>query len=345
MTYKFLKLSVIIILLSNLILSCEDKKENTFSVLQVSIKNHKQLDSLIIYDKENSWEIKSTIRFKQSNSVTDTLNISETKRYEIYSFIDGKQGSLGELFISSNSNIILSIDENQLFESVNYSGSFETPNNFLAFSKNYQNELTQIVRNGIEEDKLENMIKEKSNLINEKGKALKIVDSLSSYVDQKFNDFSEILKQKNIKYLYKASLIGKIGNDFKFKDLKNNVKSLKDFKGKYVYIDVWATWCKPCKVEYPFLRKLEQYFSKSNEIKIISVSTDEKFEKWKKYIDENSIEGTQLYSGANSDFVKFYDIGALPRFIFLDKEGKVINPEEIRPSNPGLLEKLEANLH
>ena len=115
--------------------------------------------------------------------------------------------------------------------------------------------------------------------------------------------------------------------------------------GHPIVISFWATWCKPCKVEYPFLRKLEQYFSKSNEIKIISVSTDEKFEKWKKYIDENSIEGTQLYSGANSDFVKFYDIGALPRFIFLDKEGKVINPEEIRPSNPGLLEKLEANLH
>jgi hypothetical protein len=56
------------------------------------------------------------------------------------------------------------------------------------------------------------------------------------------------------------------------------------------------------------------------------------------------MEGLQLHSGSKSDFVKFYDIGALPRFILLDKEGKVISPDEIRPSNPETLTKLEATL-
>jgi hypothetical protein len=53
----------------------------------------------------------------------------------------------------------------------------------------------------------------------------------------------------------------------------------------------------------------------------------------------------QLYSGANSDFVKFYDIGALPRFVFLNKEGRIINPEEMRPSNPELLKKLKSTVY
>ena len=53
----------------------------------------------------------------------------------------------------------------------------------------------------------------------------------------------------------------------------------------------------------------------------------------------------QLYSGSNSDFVKFYDIGALPRFIFLDTEGRVISPDEIRPSDPKILEKLERTVY
>ena len=52
----------------------------------------------------------------------------------------------------------------------------------------------------------------------------------------------------------------------------------------------------------------------------------------------------QLYSGSNSDFVKFYDIGALPRFIFLDKEGQIISPDEIRPSNPETIKKIESTI-
>jgi hypothetical protein len=50
----------------------------------------------------------------------------------------------------------------------------------------------------------------------------------------------------------------------------------------------------------------------------------------------------QLHTLPDSDFVKFYDIGALPRYILLDKNGNVINPSEIRPSEAGIIQKLEA---
>ena len=332
-------------MVSTLISSCKEEIKNPISVIEVNLTNQQLLDSLIIYDKDKSWEIKSILRFKESNRVIDTMKILENKFYQIYSFLDGKQGELGELVISPNSEITLFIDEKELFESIDYSGNFKLSNNFLAYSKKYQNLLSEMVRNGIKQEELEIRIHEKGELINKKGISLNVVDSISSYVKLKFDEFSDILKQKNIKYLYKTSIVNKIGNNFFFKDIKNNVKTLKDFKGKYVYIDVWATWCKPCKVEHTFLKQLEEHFSYNNELQIISISTDREYDKWEKYITKNSIKGVQLYSGSNSDFVKFYDIGALPRFIFLDKEGKVISPDEIRPSNSKTLEKLEATVY
>ena len=345
MLNKMLKSSIIIFLVSTLIYGCKKDIKYPISVIEVTVTNQQLLDSLIIYDKDKSWEIKSILRFKESNRVIDTMNILENKLYQIYSFIDGTQGELGELVISPNSKIALSMNEKELFSSIDYSGNFKLSNNFLAYSKKYQNQLTEMVRNGLEQEELEILIQEKGELINEKGISLNIVDSLNTYVELKFKEFSDILIQRNIKYLYKKSLVNKSGNNFFFKDVKNNVIALEDFKGKYVYIDVWATWCKPCMVEHTFLKQLEERFSNNDELQIISISTDREYDKWEKYIIENSIEGVQLYSGANSDFVKFYDIGALPRFILLNKEGRIINPVEIRPSNPELLSKMEATIY
>ncbi|GAB1308583.1 TlpA disulfide reductase family protein [Urechidicola sp. KH5] len=340
-----IKPSVIIFLLSIVVFGCKDEIKEPFSVIEVHVTNQQSLDSLIIYDKEKSWEVKTTLRFNEFKSVKDTLNVREKKIYQIYSFSNGKQGELGELLISPNSKIRLSMNENELFESITYDGTFKEPNNFLAYSKKHQNQLSNIVRNGIEQKELETLIYEKGDLINEKGISLNIADSLSTYVKVNFNKFSDILQQKNAKYLYKTSLVNELGNNFSFTDIKNNNISLKDFSGKYLYIDIWATWCKPCKAEHDFLKQLEEHFSNNDELQIISISIDREFDKWKNYITKNSINGIQLYSGANSDFVKFYDIGALPRFIFLDKKGRVISPEELRPSNPKLLTKLESAVY
>jgi thiol-disulfide isomerase/thioredoxin len=327
-----------------IIFGCGEDHKNPLSTIEVTVTNRQLLDSLIIYDKDNSWEIKSTLRFKESNSVLDTLNIIENKLYQVYSFIEGKQAELGEIMIAPNSKILVSIDENSPYESSNYSGSFKLSNNFLAYSKKHQNQLSEIVRKGIQQEELEILLQEKGKLVHEKGVSLNIVDSLQTYVKEKFNQFSEILKKKNTKYLYKASLVNSQGNDFSFKDINNKNISLKDFKGKYVYIDIWATWCKPCKVEHVFLKELEEHFANNEALQIISISIDREYDTWEKYVSSKSMEGLQLHSGSKSDFVKFYDIGALPRFILLDKEGKVISPDEIRPSNPETLTKLEDTL-
>ncbi len=123
------------------------------------------------------------------------MNILENKLYQVYSFSDGKQGELGELVISPNCIIALFIDERELLESINYSGKFNLANDFLAYSKKYQNQLLKMVRNGIEKEELAILIQEKGNLIHEKGTSLNLADSLSSYVKFKFSEVADILIQ------------------------------------------------------------------------------------------------------------------------------------------------------
>ena len=339
-----LKSILMSILLLVLISSCSKNRTNISSVIEVNIDKNSDLDSLIIYDKENSWEIKSCLRFINTRTVIDSLSISDQKIYQVYAFRKGMQSEFGEILIAPDSNINLNIEENKPTHDAIYKGTFEIPNNFLAYAKKVKNELTNWVRKGIDSASLNLKIAQNKDLIVKKSNTLNIVDSLKIDAFEKFDAFSNILKKKNKKYRYKASLINLIGNNFSFKDVNNTSKSLQDFKGKYVYIDVWATWCKPCKVEHKFLEELETYFSNNKEFQIISISTDRDYEKWKKYVIDNSMKGIQMHSGSDSEFVKFYDIGALPRFIFLDKEGKIISPDEIRPSNTNLKATIEGAL-
>lgn len=326
------------------IFSCQKENSDSFSIVAVEIQNQKQLDSIIIYDKSARWRIESCLRFAKGNTFTDTLQLKQKRIYQLYSFTNGVQAELGELLLSPNGKVKIGIDENKPFQSISYKGSFQSINNALANSKKHQNELTLTMREGISEQKLQVKIDQKRGVINAKLDTSTIADSLKVYISEKFDAFSDVLKKKNLKYLYKASLIDAKGTDFLLLDSLGNSISLKDFKGKYIYLDVWATWCKPCKVEYEYLKELENNLTGNNKMQIISISVDSSYEKWKDYLRDNSIHGKQLFAGWKSDFVKFYAVGALPRFIFLDKEGLIISPDELRPSNPKLLKRVASFL-
>ncbi len=135
---------------------------------------------------------------------------------------------------------------------------------------------------------------------------------------------------------------GKVAPDFQYYDIDSAIHALSDFKGKYVYIDVWATWCGPCIREIPYLQKLEEQFKDKN-IQFISVSVDENYDNWKKMVVEKELGGLQLYSGGwQSDIATNYLIHSIPRFILIDTEGKIIDNNAQRPSGDiaSILEKL-----
>jgi thiol-disulfide isomerase/thioredoxin len=129
----------------------------------------------------------------------------------------------------------------------------------------------------------------------------------------------------------------------KFMDYENNAggtTSLDDLKGKYIYMDIWATWCGPCIAEIPALKKTEEAYHNKN-IEFVSISIDEikDHEKWKKMIVEKELGGMQLFADNNweSQFIEEYLIKGIPRFILLDPKGKIVSANAPRPSNDQLI--------
>ncbi|WP_242204740.1 TlpA family protein disulfide reductase [Aestuariivivens insulae] len=152
------------------------------------------------------------------------------------------------------------------------------------------------------------------------------------------DDKADITKSYN-----KLKTVSKGSPSPKFVDYENykgGVTSLDDFKGKYVYIDVWATWCGPCKREIPFLKEVEaQYHDKNIAFVSISIDQAKDHDKWKQMIEEKAMGGIQLFADNDwkSDFVKSYLIQGIPRFILIDTEGNIINANAPRPSDSKLI--------
>jgi thiol-disulfide isomerase/thioredoxin len=135
--------------------------------------------------------------------------------------------------------------------------------------------------------------------------------------------------------------------NFDYENHKGGNVSLESLKGKYVYIDVWATWCGPCRAEIPFLKQVEEkYHGKNIEFVSISVDVEKDHEKWKTFVTDKALGGTQLYADKNwnSDFITSFRINSIPRFILIDPNGIVVDADAKRPSNPKLLEQLDSLL-
>ncbi|WP_363431329.1 TlpA family protein disulfide reductase [Chitinophaga ginsengisegetis] len=134
--------------------------------------------------------------------------------------------------------------------------------------------------------------------------------------------------------------------DFSYEDVSGKKVSLKDLRGKYVYIDVWATWCGPCKMEIPHLSKIEALYE-HKKIRFVSLSVDKTADKqkWKDFVQKGNLKGIQLLADKDfqSDFVQKFNINAIPRFILIGPDGKIVSADALRPSNPelkALLDKL-----
>ncbi|UMB60812.1 TlpA family protein disulfide reductase [Lutibacter sp. A80] len=169
---------------------------------------------------------------------------------------------------------------------------------------------------------------------------------------ESFEDYYKIFmnastnKENNAKIteLYnKLSKLNKGQPSPKFVNYENNAGgtlSLDDLKGKYTYIDIWATWCGPCIREIPDLKRVEKAYHGKN-IQFLSISIDESkdYDKWKEMIVAKELGGIQVIadSAASSQFAKEYFITSIPRFILLDPEGKIVAKKAPRPSSPELI--------
>ncbi len=117
-----------------------------------------------------------------------------------------------------------------------------------------------------------------------------------------------------------------------FINYKGGTNSLSDFKGKFVFIDMWATWCGNCWGEFPYIKKMEAKYANKN-IVFVSISLDDDKEKWAQIIEKEKLPGIQLLSkGQDDPFFIEYAVYGIPRYILIDPDGNIINYSTARPS-------------
>ena len=118
--------------------------------------------------------------------------------------------------------------------------------------------------------------------------------------------------------------------DVVLKDKDGNVVDFSSFKGKYVYIDVWASWCGPCVREVPSLQKLESELQNENVV-FLSISVDAKSAPWLKKMESLGLHGNQLWD-SNAQLCNSLNINGIPFFLIYDAEGKLFMYNAPRPS-------------
>lgn len=136
------------------------------------------------------------------------------------------------------------------------------------------------------------------------------------------------------------------GNPFpeglKFEDLNGNEVTMDQFKGKWVYLDLWASWCGPCRYEIPYLQALEKELNNPNVV-FVSISLDQDRNAWIEKAKEINLHGNQLHDN-NEMLGKSLNVSGIPFFAIYDKDGNLYQYNAPRPSNTalkGILEDLK----
>lgn len=139
---------------------------------------------------------------------------------------------------------------------------------------------------------------------------------------------------------------GAPGADFEMTDINGKKYSFKDFRGKVLYIDCWASWCGPCCMEIPFMKKLVEHYKSNNNIEIISISLDQNKNAWIRKLKTDSPKWKQFIctDNFNSQLCKNYDIDAIPRFLMFDKQGNIISLDATRPSSDNIISYIDSNI-
>ena len=108
-----------------------------------------------------------------------------------------------------------------------------------------------------------------------------------------------------------------------FEDFSGNKINLKDYQGKLVIINFWATWCAPCKKEMPSLYKLHQNKNFKN-LEILAVNMDQPTNKVKirKFLNNLNIQNLEIFFDNKLNFVKEFKLRGMPTTVLINKKGE-----------------------
>ncbi|MCK5701089.1 MAG: TlpA family protein disulfide reductase, partial [Cyclobacteriaceae bacterium] len=134
----------------------------------------------------------------------------------------------------------------------------------------------------------------------------------SWFFNQLYNQYQDI----------KMIAIGSVAPDFSLPDPDGNMITLNSLRGKYVFLDFWASWCEPCMLENPNLVVVYDKF-KDSDFEILGVSFDKKKENWTKAIEHDGLEWEHVsdLKYFDSEMIDLYNIVNVPTTILLDPKG------------------------
>ena len=123
-------------------------------------------------------------------------------------------------------------------------------------------------------------------------------------------------------------------------DLNGRKVDISQFQGKYLYIDLWASWCVPCIKEIPYLQKLEKELQ-NKDVVFLSVSIDKDENAWKQKVNQLKLEGNQFVDRGNK-LCEALNVRGIPFFLIYDRQGKLYKYGAYRPSDTRIKDVLEA---
>ena len=151
-------------------------------------------------------------------------------------------------------------------------------------------------------------------------------------LDQRFNSLAENIRNSHIgkslaEYIAfnKVGAVGTEALDFIQSDPDGKEVSLSSFKGKYVLVDFWASWCRPCRMENPNVVKAYNKFSPKN-FTVFGVSLDKEKDPWLKAIKSDGLDWTQVSDLQfwNNSAAVLYHVQGIPQNFLIDPNGKII---------------------
>jgi peroxiredoxin len=122
---------------------------------------------------------------------------------------------------------------------------------------------------------------------------------------------------------------GDIAPDFQVKTVDGSPLRLDEFRGKYVLLDFWATWCGPCRGETPHLKKVYDSFGANGKFAMIGLSLDEKAEAPKSYAETNHLPWHQGFLGdwKKATLPDQYGVSGIPSIFLIDPAGKIVEAD------------------
>ena len=293
-------------------------------------------------------DFEKIITLNEDGTFKDTLKVVAGD----YNFQHGKQ--YGQIYLENDNTSSFETDYESFIDSMVFTGDASDLNNFsvqsFLISKTY---FTEDLVGSSDMEKVEEAINDYKSAYD--GLKVKYTDVDSSHVaimdkniDMTVQQLSKFMssKQATLNAFPKGSASPAFYN---YENYAGGKTSLSDLKGKYVYIDLWATWCGPCIIEIPALKKVEKQYEGKN-IEFVSISVDEgrgykgdadeAYKGWKKMVNDKELTGMQLIAddGFRSQFIQDYKVNGIPRFLLIDPNGNIVSADAPRPSSSALID-------